>query len=577
MTKTQPTNHNLALDQHKTAVENRFNEIAQHIQRILGSEPLSTYSKLRWVTTPFDLTGPRFGAEEHCINDQAVLDISEDLLVKHNQYLEAVLWREAYLLHLPSSVRAVDRVADLGLYCYYRYGLKTRKQRKRFLRIWEATSPPIQYAFYRYFPTGGFSYFDNIVDGNFLKIVKQWFLPFTQLSTSLTEGAYTSNLERWMMNHHRVLKPVELKILKELYNNPTASQIELTKTLGFKQPTISRTIKVLAEKHFLRLSTIENFPVLGLQPLMVEFTSENKNTLNKLMTLASRIRYTLAIHEFQHLVTIVFVIPFRRTERFRQWVKQISGVLDVSSTKIHQFVEWSVSRNFGLYHSHGVGWPLDYSGILGNIQRLIEEGWSQQLPPIRSFRFSAVKLGQYIELRPEDFIFMQRASDAFMVTSRAKFYEAEEARKAGSSDLTYRRRVAYLQKRKVISPPLAIGLLHVGLDGLVSLRIKGSLVEAYKILGSLQLFPHVSGTIFDDGSLDVVLLLPKETTVSVESTLTAILQDYGNEICSAIKPAWEAYGWVFSPPVIPENYDFTNNSWIWVKDTLPHISTERRA
>jgi DNA-binding Lrp family transcriptional regulator len=572
MTNKQPTVSDVALDQRKVSAEQQFVEITQNIQQILDSKPLDAYSQLRWVTTPLKLNGPRFGVEETRINERLVLDLSEDLLVKHDEYLEPVLWREAYLLHLPESVRAVHRAADLGLYCYYQYGLKTRKQRQRFLQIWEATSPPIQYDFYRYYPAGGFAYFDKIVDGTFLHIVKQWFHPFTQLSTPLSEHAYTSNLERWMMNHHRILKPVELKVLKGLYQDPNASQTELAETLGLKQPTISRVIKVLAEKHLMRLSVIENFPVLGLQPFAVSFNTLNSKTKDTLISIARRIRYTLGIHDFQDAIVIYFVIPMRRTERFRQWIKQITAILDISTPKILTLFERSVSHNFRLYHSSNKGWPIDYGPILENIQRLLYEDWTAHLPQLRSFIFSSNEPGKAVKLRPEDFIFMQRASDAFLVTSRGQFYEAEEARKAGSRDLTYRRRVAYLQRNKVMSPPLGLGIFHIGLNAQVSLLIKSSQNEAQKILRALQLLPRVSGTIFNDGTMTTTLLLPQEAAVSVESSLRKSLTEYGKEVNTGIKPAWEAYGWMIRPPVISENYNFEKNDWIWVKDTLPLIT-----
>jgi DNA-binding Lrp family transcriptional regulator len=571
MTNKQPTNHDVELNQRKAAAEQHFSEIALHIQQILGSDPLYTYSQLRWVTTPLDLKGPRFGANETRINEQLVLDLSEELLVNHAEYLEPVLWREAYLLHLPASVRAVQRAADLGLYCYYRHGLKTRKQRQRFLRIWEATSPPIQYAFYRYFPTGGFAYFDNIVDGRFLHIAKQWFHPFTQLSSSLTEEAYTANLERWMMNHHRILKPVELKILQGLYDNPALSQTELADELGLKQPTVSRIIKVLAEKHLMRFSVIENFPVLGLQPLAVIFHTPDMQDKHKLRTIGGKIRYTLGIHEYQDKIIMYFVIPFRRLERFRQWVKQITAVMDLSIPNILRLAERSVSHNFRLYQPSQNGWPIDFGPTLNNIERLLYEDWTDQLPPLRSFSFTMNKPPIIVNLRPEDFIFMQRASDAFLVTNRAKFYEAEEARKAGSGDLAYRRRVEYLQRKGVISATLGIGLFHIGLDVQINLYIKSAHDESYKILRALHLLPRASGNLFEDGSISVSFLLPKESGVSVETALRDILTEFGREIFTGIKPAWEASGWIASQPVTSDNYDFEKHSWIWVKDTLPLI------
>ena len=322
----------------------------------------------------------------------------------------------------------------------------------------------------------------------------------------------------------------------------------------------------------VRLSVIENFPVLGLQPFAVAFHGLTTKTKNSLVSLARRIRYTLGIHDFQDAIVIYFVIPLRRIERFRQWIKQITAILDIPAPKILILFERSISHNFRLYQSSNTGWPIDYGPILDNIQRLLYEDWTEHLPQLRFFRFSTDEPRKVVKLRPEDFIFMQRASDAFLVTSRGQFYEAEEARKAGSRDLTYRRRVAFLQRNKVMSPPLGLGIFHIGLDAQVSILIKSSQNEAQRILRTLQLLPRVSGTIFTDGTMTATLLLPKEAAVSVEASLRKSLTEYGKEVNTGIKPAWEAYGWMIRPPVISENYNFEKSDWIWVKDTLPLIT-----
>jgi hypothetical protein len=38
---------------------------------------------------------------------------------------------------------------------------------------------------------------------------------------------------------------------------------------------------------------------------------------------------------------------------------------------------------------------------------------------------------------------------------------------------------------------------------------------------------------------------------------------------TAIKPAWEAYGWTGPYTIDSINFDFEKNKWIWTKDTLP--------
>ena len=552
----------------------KFITIAHTIQGILKSKPSDEYFTINWVPAPLELTTPRFGATEYLHDDiTLILELSQEFLLKHNTLLEPVLWREAYLLYLPRSIRLVPEAADLGLYCYYKFGIKNRRHRQRFRQLWDTVSPAKDHIFYRYYPSVGFEFFDKTVDGTLLKRAIEWLSPFQKLSTPIPSENYTANLERWMFNHHRKLKPIEQRVLQGLNNCPTCTQNELAKQLGIRQPTVSRIIRTLSEKHLLRLITFPNYPVLGLHPIIVAFSTPTITLLHKLRRILVKVRYTEMIQEFNDGLLVLFVIPSRRVQRFRQWVKQLVSVSDLLTPTFHLLIERTSSRNFGLYEPKNKGWPKNYDSILASLSRLVNEDWTEQLPPLRSFKLSRVPVPA-IKLQPEDFVYMQRATDAILLTRGPRFSEMQEARLAGYSEsehMAYRRRVDFLRTKNVMSPPLGVGIFNIGLDAVVNLFLQSTHEETRKILTALQLLPYVAGNILDSGALSASILVPKAFAVSIEASLRELLANSVNTVNTAINPAWDAFGWLARFSLISRNYDYDKGSWIWTKNTLPLI------
>ncbi|MHA2406241.1 MAG: hypothetical protein ACXADB_01380 [Candidatus Hermodarchaeia archaeon] len=561
------------LNQSVAEVINTFNKIANTIETTLGSPPINYYTTIKFEPVPFKLTGPRFGVTETKIDSkQYALEISQDILTKYSKYLDPILWREAYLLHLPHNIRQVPQAADLGLYYYYCHALINKKQRNQFLNIWQTVSPPIDYAFYRYYPTLGFDYFDNLVDGEFHKMVKDWFKPFTQLSTPMNTENYTANLERWMFNHHQVLRPIELKILRGLNDCLTCSQIELAEKLNLRQPTISQAIRKLAEKHLLRLVVFENYPNFGLQPVTVKFTISHMVTKNYLLKLISGIRYALSIQEFDTMLLASFLIPTERITRFRQWIKQIASYYDLILPELRMISERLDASNFEMYYPHMGGWQIEVESLLDNFLRLLAEEWTPHLPLVNSFKISSTSLKKKIRIMQEDFIYIQRASDAFLATEQMKFYESHELRKAGykeSEHMAYRRRVKFLENHQAISPPIGLGLLNIGLNSVIHLYLEEPLEETLRIFKACQLFPKIAAKVYEDGTGTATILVPSEIAVNFKKSITEVLLNLDIIPVTSIRPAWKAYGWTGPPIFNSVNYNFDRCKWIWTKDTLP--------
>jgi DNA-binding Lrp family transcriptional regulator len=554
----------------------RFSQIAQTISNRVAAEPLDNYLNILWAHLPIELKGPRFGASSKTNADnQLILELSDELITNRNELLEPVLWREAFLLHLPRTVRNVPESSDLGLYCYYRYGLRTSKQRQKFQQLWESVSPPHGYESYYYYPTAGFSIFDRSVNGTFLQKVLEWFEPFKESSTQMSSQMFTANLERWIFNHHLILQPIELKILRALSDCLNCTQKQLAENIDLRQPTVSRVIKSLANKHLLRFFVYENYPVLGLQPITVQFSSSNLGVINSLKRGVAKIRYTQSIQEFSESLLISFVIPKERVSRLRQWIKQISARYDLSPPRIFTSTERVNAINFDLYNPEQGGWPDEYNPILENIFRIIKEEWAFHIPQLNVFKFSPSGSTKSITLQHQDFIYMQRATDAFLVTSQARFYESHEARQAGyreSEHMAYRRRVAFLNRQNIMSQPMGLGIMHIGLNEAVNVVLETPYEKTKEIISAFQLLPSIGGKIFDNGSGSMMILLPSGTAVPVQTALRKLFERLEYPIKTAIKPAWKSFGWVTGNPIIPYNYDFDKGRWIWTKDTLPTLS-----
>ncbi|MFX1565661.1 MAG: MarR family transcriptional regulator [Promethearchaeota archaeon] len=574
MTSTPLPDHSNSLTKSKAEALGQFSIIKDTIETFIGSPPLDYYSKMNFTTIPLELTNPRFGVIEYKNNtNQYILELSEQLLTQYKKYLDPILWREAYLLHLPFTIRQVPQAADLGLYCYYQHALKTKKQRHRFLQIWESVSPQIEYHAYRYYPTAGFIFFDNVVDGSFLRMAKDWFNPFSQLSNPMVSDTFTANLERWMFNYQRPITPLELKVLRGLYDCLDCSQIELAEKLKLRQPTVSTVIKRLTEKHLLRLSVFENFPVIGLRPQAIHIEMNESITNEKLKKLVHRIRYTLSLIEFdKHLLTY-FLIPIERISRFRQWIKQLARAGDVSLPKIRTISERIQSWNFDLFDIKTQNWQIDVEMVIDSFERLVREDLTWHLPPLNSIKFESHSKFQSIKLQPEDFIYMSRATDAYLATNKAKFYEAYEARVAGyeeSRHMAYRRRIQFLEEQNLLSPPIGFGAIHLGLNTSINLFLETSLEESLRILTACQLFPRISGNIHGDGSSTVTILVPDAYAISIYTALTNFFLTQNISAITSVYPSWEGSGWLNRSPVSPTNYDFNYGRWIWVKDTLPY-------
>jgi hypothetical protein len=172
---------------------------------------------------------------------------------------------------------------------------------------------------------------------------------------------------------------------------------------------------------------------------------------------------------------------------------------------------------------------------------------------------------------------MQRATDPFFVTGQARFYESHEARKAGyreSEHMAYRRRVDLLNKRNIMSQPMGIAIMHIGLNDAVNVFLETPYDDTKAIISAFQLLPSVGGRIYDNGSGSTTLLLPSGTAVPTQTSLHEFFGELGYPIKTAIKPAWKSFGWVTGNPIIPNNYDFDKGKWIWTRDTLPTLSSD---
>ncbi|MFX1474889.1 MAG: winged helix-turn-helix transcriptional regulator [Promethearchaeota archaeon] len=567
----------MASEEKAGTLQTLFSSVVRQASEFLGEPPQENrYQSVRWADIPSTLDNRRFGVSEF-LNSASMPELLVSEKLKHSEtyILEWVLWREAILEHLCNRVRQVPEAADLGLYGGLKHGLRKHRRRHNLQRIWETISLPQHYACYRYVPTAGFHFFDKVVEGTFLQRVIPWLnTTFSGVDIPLTSESYTAALERWMFDFHQMLSPREQSILTVLNNHPEISQTQLAKRVKLTQPPVSRALKRLASKHLLRFIRYINLPVIGLQRLAVTYTSQDLRVLYKLRKMLSTIRYTLTILELDDAIHCTFAIPTRRVGRFRSWAKELSTAWDLPYPEIRTVLEQAQHRNFTIYDPERGGWPQDYEPILENISRLVREELSSLLPPIRTIKYPQSNPPQKLKLKPADFVYIQRATKPLFQTDRIESSESQEARLAGyreSEHLTYRRRIRILKKAGLLSPPMGIGLIHVGLTATINLLVEGTYEQSFQLLSAFQLMPHMAGVIYRDGCAAAVLLVPKDAAVAIETSLRDILLEIGFNTRLMVKPTWEAYGATIPSPVDSKNYDFDRGAWVWAKDTLPGI------
>lgn len=533
------------------------------------------FHTFRWVDMPVKLDNPRFGVSEALNQDNKLeLLVSKELLDSFKHLKEWVFWREAVLEHLCYRVRKVPEVADLGLYAGLKFGTKRSRERWKLHVIWETLSPPKNYGHYEYNPAAGFHFFDEVVEGTFLERIIPWLnTTFCGVPFPLTTQTFTAALERWMFDYHRPLQPSELRLLVALSKQPEITQQKLAKQVKLTQPSVSKILKRLANRHLLRFIRFINLPLIGLQRITATFHSRDFRFLYALRKLLMKIRYIQSIQELGDSLLCSFTIPFRRITRFRRWIAELATAWNLDSPKIRTIIEISRHRDFTLYNPKQGEWPQDYESILENVFRVFNEEMTSLLPPIHSVKYP-LSIPQKLKLQPEDFVYMQRANRSFYLTEGVDSTEAEEARLAGYPEgqhLTYRRRVRVLKKANLLSPPLGVGLIHVGLNAVINLFVEASHTESSQLLSAFQFMPQVNGYIFDDGCSLVILLVPKAAAVAILTSLEEHLHKVGIPNQAIVKPTWENYGWAFQPPVSLRNYDFDRQAWVWAKDTLPMI------
>jgi DNA-binding Lrp family transcriptional regulator len=545
------------------------------------ARPRERFAALQWADLPLQYDSPRFGVAEAPskggARDGWVLLVANALRREPPHLAEWVLWREAFLEHLDRRIRLVSEAADLGLYGGLKYGIQDFEHRQPLQSVWETVSPPKYYGFYRYFPTGGFAAFDNVVDGAFPQnVIPRLNALRGDKHVPLSSATFTATLERWMMETHRTLNETEARILTVLSATPKISQRRLAEQLKISPAALSQSLAKLAGRHLLRVSGSVDFPLIGLDHLVVFLRLSGDHEAKQLRNQLVRLRYALSTIRLPGSLLITdFLVPHRFSNQFSLWNDRLCRTWNLPPPSLRLVTDLVQSWNFHQYTA-GIGWATDFSSTIDLIHDIVSGNSVYAAPPLRTFKYSYNHLvaGQLFPLRlhRDDFIYFQRSIDAFSVGGTVFPRSASEARQmgfSGSSYRLYRRRVRRLDELGV-SVPTRIGLLHVGLDTAIHVFLSAPRETTERVLRASQLLPHISGYILDDGTGTMTLLLPNAVAVEVFSFLRRLFAECSIDAQIAIRQAWESFAW-FPSPISKDDYDFEKGEWIWKPETLPAL------
>lgn len=550
----------------------------QHLVKKLDQEILPRQSdrilQLIWIDTPLTYGSPRFGASETRLAEGRrrgyQVNLNQDLQQVPDYVLDWVLWREALLGLLLPHLREIPEIADLGLHAGLLYSNFSNSQREALAELWKRVSPIQHHQYYIYNASFGFPLFDQVVEGRFLQMIIPW-LNTLRLTTGIpfTSHAYTSALERWMLETHIPLTQPEHRILTALSQlNTPLHQAKLSEQLGMTVSGLSQHLTRLAQRHLLRLNHFINLPLIGLIPQEIIFRVQQPRVLPQLLSIFSKMPYIYSVHTIgPNLIHCRVLIPYNEQSGFEFWLNEIISQenlsLIISSPDIEIISQW----NFNDYTPE-CGWPLDSTLILNKIQVLMEnssgEPASEFPRAIYSFNLLRANSSFPIKLAKADFTYFRRADDIVQITDRVSSQYSREILEAGISEtahMRYRRRVRTLEKQG-ISRIQGVKLLHIGLNCVVKIYLFELQEITESVVQTLLLLPHINAIILENGNGIIFAFIPNEWAVDLLSTLRKLFAE--NEINASldVKPAWQSYRG-FQSPLNPTLYDFNTGNWKW--------------
>jgi hypothetical protein len=312
-----------------------------------------------------------------------------------------------------------------------------------------------------------------------------------------------------------------------------------------------------------------NFPLLGLYEVVVDSRCPSDEKLHALKAHLLEHPYARLTREFGdgHLV-VVMLIPVSRLEEFRTWIDRLCRRLEVPRVSIHLVTEFVSACCFDSYEAKR-GWTDDFWSVLFQMQSIIKGETEASAPFLHSFKYSyeEVRTGTVVPIRlqPEDFACFERLDRPIAVTSKASSSIEEEARQLGLSLAAarrYRSRVQWLDAHRARSPPLHFGLLHVGLDAELSIRLRSEPQVVRRVVQACQLLPSLTGILFEEAGALLILFLPNAPAVDIHSLLRSTFAACDIDASLALESAWRAFGTHISL-LSPENYDFDSGTWRW--------------
>jgi hypothetical protein len=557
-----------------------LHRIAEQLSAITKVEPPLGQSDrivgLRWSEGDLVYDGPRFGVMEAQVTeagrDAVELAVVRGLRQAPAYVLEWVLWREAVLRLLRRRIRLVREAADLGLYGGLKYGVSNPAHRQELQEIWERVSPPHAYELYSYQPTVGFALIDEVMGGAFLPEVITWLNSLRGGSLHLMSSAgFTAALERWMMEVHCILNASQVRVLQQLAEQPDLSQRQLAQRVRLSPAAVNGALRNLARRHLLRLAGQLNLPLLGLYHVVVDFhypSEEGRRALHASLLEHPYGRPPREVGDGR--LVAAMLIPVSRLEPFQIWIEQLCLRLQVPRPSIRLVAEVVTARCFDSYEANR-GWSADFWPLLLRIQNILEGAAKPRAGLLHRFRYSnqEMRTGKVnpIPLRPEDFAYFARSDRSIAATDKPIPSIDGEARQLGLSPAEarrYRRRIRWLEAQGVTSPPLHFGLLHVGLDAMLSIWLLSSREITDRVVYACQLLPFVMGSLFEDGGALLSLPLPYAASVDVYDFLRRYFADHDLDASLSLQPGWCTYG-IHISALSSRNYSFEKGAWTWTE------------
>ncbi len=332
---------------------------------------LQTITKKFYLKQIFEIKEILISEEK--LKNKVYFDGSRLLIAKHairQPLFKEFLIKEIAKTFLPRILINIERAQD---FCYY-ITYKLTKNKKEWLRVWGAESPPVYTKNLTYTPQYDLTQIDNITDG---KAVKTFFSFFNEAKKYRDKLSFEEYLQIYNFVQKEItpkLSELEYKVLAEIYSHGELDYSIISKNTGLTVKKVKRITARLKKHLWLNFLAFPNWSKIGLEYIIVLVNPVNENILNVVDKLTKP--YVRIIHQLGggEAARILFICtpPFGTIYVIEKYLRKLEYEGLIKNYVIMRPERFTRSTNLALLNNKSLEWSLNEVDKIYHTPRIYE-------------------------------------------------------------------------------------------------------------------------------------------------------------------------------------------------------------